>query len=159
MWARIRRIRRCSKCCWRISERMNQDEEHLRLLSIFHYVVAGFAALFSCMGLIYLIMGFFMLFHPESFGPPNNRPPAFMGVMFACMGAAIVLFGWTFAACIAYAGRCLSQRKRYTFCIVMVGVACLFMPFGTLLGVFGIIVLIRPSVKALFGVAPSAFAK
>jgi hypothetical protein len=26
---------------------MNQDREHLRLLAIFHYVVAGLAALFS----------------------------------------------------------------------------------------------------------------
>jgi len=26
---------------------MNRDEEHLQLLAIFHYVVAGFAALFS----------------------------------------------------------------------------------------------------------------
>jgi hypothetical protein len=32
----------------------------------------------------------------------------------------------------------------------MAGVACLFMPFGTVLGIFTIIVLVRPQVKALF---------
>jgi hypothetical protein len=32
----------------------------------------------------------------------------------------------------------------------MAAIACLFMPLGTILGVFTIIVLIRPNVKALF---------
>ncbi len=36
------------------------------------------------------------------------------------------------------------------FCLVMACVACLFMPFGTVLGVFTIIVLARPSVQTLF---------
>ena len=65
------------------------------------------------------------------------------------------LFGWAFAACVAYAGRCLNERRHYTFCMVMAGIACMFMPFGTILGVFTIIVLVRPSVKALFnGMTP-----
>ncbi len=39
----------------------------------------------------------------------------------------------------------------------MAGVACMFMPFGTVLGVFTIIVLLRDSVKELFSVTePSA---
>jgi hypothetical protein len=140
---------------------MNQDEEHLRLLSIFYYVCGGLAALFSCLGLIYLIMGSLMLLHPGAFGPARNQPPAFVGLIFAMMGAAILLFGWTFAACLAWAGRCLSQRKRYIFCLVVAGIACMFMPFGTILGIFSIIVLIRPSVKALFNGAtpPPALAK
>jgi hypothetical protein len=33
----------------------------------------------------------------------------------------------------------------------MAGVECLFMPVGTVLGVFTIIVLVRDSVKELFG--------
>jgi len=121
---------------------MNQDEEHLRLLSIFHYVVAGLAAVFSCFGLIYLFMGLLMLLRPQSFGPAQNQPPAFMGLIFAFMGAAIVFFGWAFAACLAYSGRCLGQRRNYTFCMVMAAIACMFMPFGTILGVFTIIVLV-----------------
>jgi hypothetical protein len=32
----------------------------------------------------------------------------------------------------------------------MAGVMCIFMPFGTVLGVFTLIVLLRPSVKPLF---------
>jgi hypothetical protein len=39
------------------------------------------------------------------------------------------------------------------FCLVMAGIACIFMPFGTALGVLTIIVLMRDSVRELFGVA------
>ena len=55
------------------------------------------------------------------------------------------------AALIAFAGRSLQQRTRYLYCLVMAGVECIFMPFGTVLGVFTIIVLMRDSVKPLFG--------
>ena len=36
------------------------------------------------------------------------------------------------------------------FCLVMGAVECVFMPFGTVLGIFTIIVLMRESVKPLF---------
>ena len=36
---------------------MNQDKEHLRLLAIFHYIVAGLAALFSFFPLLYATIG------------------------------------------------------------------------------------------------------
>jgi hypothetical protein len=35
-------------------------------------------------------------------------------------------------------------------CLVMRGVECLFMPFGTVLGIFTIILLIQEPVKQLF---------
>jgi hypothetical protein len=44
------------------------------------------------------------------------------------------------------------------FCLVMGGVECLFMPFGTVLGVFTIIVLMQEPVKQLFGVNPPVIA-
>jgi hypothetical protein len=139
---------------------MNQDEEHLRLLSIFHYVCAGMAALFACFPVFHLVLGLVLLFKPESFGPGNNQPPAFVGLFFIMFASIIILFGWVFAACVAYAGHCLGQRKHYTFCLVMAGVACLFMPFGTVLGIFSIIVLVRPQVKALFDItAPPVFTR
>jgi hypothetical protein len=140
---------------------MNQDEEHLRLLSIFHYVCAGLAAFFACFPIIHVVLGSVLLLHPRTFGPQNNQEPPveFIGLMFVVMGGMFILLGWTFAACVAYAGRCLSQRKNYTYCMVMAGIACLFMPFGTILGIFSIMVLIRPSVKALFNVAAPALAQ
>ena len=40
---------------------MNQDLEHLRLLSIFHYVVAGLAALFALIPVFHLVFGIAMV--------------------------------------------------------------------------------------------------
>jgi hypothetical protein len=129
---------------------MNRDKEHLRLLSIFHYVCAGLAALFASVFVIYAIMGLVMALRPDAFGPAKDQPPAFIGWLFFIIGAGGVTLGWVFAGLLAWAGRCLSRCRHYTFCLVMASFACLFMPFGTVLGVFTIIVLIRPSVKALF---------
>jgi hypothetical protein len=133
---------------------MNQDAEHLRLLGIFHFVCAGLAALFACIPIIHLILGLVMVFGPETFGKTGNPPPAFLGWFFIAMALGVIFLGWLFAALLAWAGRCLQQRKHYTFCLVMGGIACLFAPVGTALGVFTLIVLSRPTVKALF--APRA---
>ena len=129
----------------------NQDLEHLRLLAIFHYVVAGLAALFACIPLLHLFMGIAMV---SGWGGFNETDPmaGFMGWFFIAFSSVFILCGWAFAFCLFLAGRNLSQQRRYTFCLVMAGLACMFMPFGTVLGVFTIIVLLRDSVKELFGV-------
>ncbi len=38
-----------------------EDGEHLKLLSIFHYVVAGLAGLFACLPLLHMAFGILML--------------------------------------------------------------------------------------------------
>ena len=43
-------------------ESADRDAEHLRLLSIFHYVVAGLMALWACFPLIHLFMGVALVF-------------------------------------------------------------------------------------------------
>jgi hypothetical protein len=127
----------------------NLDSEHLRLLSIFHYVVAGIATLFSLFALIYLAMGLAIVFgrlDPAS----KNPPPPLVGWFFVLFAIAWIVSGLTFAASVAYAGRFLEQRRRYLYCLVIAGVECMFAPFGTILGVFTIFVLVRPSVKEAF---------
>ena len=54
------------------------------------------------------------------------------------------------AISILIAGRCLSRRKAYSFTLVIACIECLFVPFGTILGVFTIVALSRESVKASF---------
>ena len=73
-----------------------------------------------------------------------------MGIFFVAFASLFILAGWTFATCVFLAGRNLARRRRYTFCLVMAAIMCLFMPFGTVLGVFTLVVLMRPSVKPLF---------
>lgn len=129
---------------------MNQDQEHLNLLSIFHYIVGGIAALFSFFPIIYLIVGVLFLMIPQRFSGSGPPPPFFLGWIFIFIGAGFMLVGLAFAACVILAGRYIVRHKHYIFCLVIASLNCLFMPFGTILGVFTIVVLMRPSVKALF---------
>lgn len=218
---------------------VNQDDEHLKLLSIFHYVVAGIIALVACFPIIHLIIGIAILSgalegpfeehwdeegpreppsavraeappeaaplelvpaEPDKAVPPEAAPlepgpaepdvaapaepvpaepgvrepdeaaetdeccpPAgghgrrshgfgatLFGVIFVVGATIFILSGWTLAVLLFIAGRCLARRKRHLFCLVVAGISCLFMPFGTILGVFTMVVLLRPSVKAQF---------
>jgi hypothetical protein len=129
---------------------MIQNEEHLKLLSIFHYIVGGMAALFALIPIIHLTLGVMMIVAPEKFAGQGQPPPAFLGWFFVGFATAFMLFGAAMAALIVTAGRFLAQRRRYTFCLVMAGVECVFMPFGTVLGVFTILVLMREPVKQMF---------
>ena len=129
---------------------MTQDEDHLRLLSIFHYVVGGLAALFSLFPIFHMLFGLFLILAPEKFGNNGNAPPAFMGWLFVVFAAGFMIAGWIFATMVILTGRFLARRKYYTFCFVMAAIECLFMPFGTVLAVFTLVVLLRESVKRIF---------
>jgi hypothetical protein len=127
---------------------MKQDLEHLKLLAIFHYVVAGMTALFACIPFIHFFMGLALATGALGETDPEARP---IGIGIMVFAGLFILAGWTIAVLIAYAGRSLQTGRRYTFCLVVAGVECIIMPFGTVLGVFTIIVLLRDSVKELFG--------
>ena len=131
---------------------MNQDAEHLRLLSIFHYVIAGVAAFCSFFPLIYTAVGFVFvaLSHHPPTNPSQQPPPAALGWAFVGLGIFLFLLGIAFTFVLAIAGRSLSRRRLYWFAFVVACIECIFIPFGTILGVFTIIVLSRESVKTLF---------
>ena len=126
------------------------DNEHLKLLSIFHYVMGGITSLLACFPIIHLVIGLFLILVPEKFGHGSQHPPVFLGWLFVILGSSLILLGWTVAALVLVAGRCIGRRKHYMFCFVTACVECLCMPFGTVLGVFTILVLNRQSVKELF---------
>jgi hypothetical protein len=134
---------------------MNRDREHLRLLAIFHYVTAGLAALFSFFPLLYTTVGIVFIFAARhgTAKPGEELPPEFLGWIFAVIGAALFVIGIAMAICILIAGRSLAHCKHYSFALVMACIECLFVPFGTILGVFTIVVLSRESVRVLFSPA------
>jgi hypothetical protein len=130
----------------------SRDEEHLRLLSIFHYIAGGFLAFFGCFAIIYIVLG-----APIASGTlPSNggqaAPPAF-GLIFVAVGIFGMLFAWGLATCLFLSGRFMSKRRHLTFSIVVAALGCLQIPFGTILGVFTLIVLSRQSVKLMYGAA------
>jgi hypothetical protein len=131
---------------------MTQDEQYLNLLSIFHYVVAGLTALFSCFFLIHIAIGIAMLcgaFEGKD-APPRFIGLLFIGLLFIIFPALFIMTSWVLAGFMIAAGRKLRRRVSRTFCLVIAGVECILMPLGTVLGVFTIVVLMKESVKALF---------
>lgn len=127
---------------------MSQDSEHLRLLSIFHYVLAGITACFSLLPVVHLVIGIAML--SGTVEQKEGPDPRWIGLLFVIFACLFILCGLTFSILVSLSGRYLARRQKYTFCLVMACVACAFMPFGTILGVFTIVVLNRESVKQSF---------
>ena len=134
---------------------MNQETEHLRFFAIFHYVVAGLAALFSLFPLIYTMVGAIFVLVARRGTPKSGEelPPEFLSWTFVGIASFLFLVGIAMATCILIAGRCLSCRKGYSFALVMACIECLFVPFGTILGAFTIVALSRESVRELFPTA------
>ena len=48
------------------------DQEHLRLLSIFHFIVGGLTMAFACLPLIHLGFGLAIVFAPETLGGESS---------------------------------------------------------------------------------------
>ena len=136
---------------------MDRDVEQLNLLAIFHYVVAGLAALFSFFPLLYTALGVIFIFASRhgTPKPEEELPPEFLGWIFAVVGALLFVIGIVMAICILIAGRSLALRKRYAFALVVACIECLFIPFGTILGVFTIVALSRESIRGLFSKVPA----
>jgi hypothetical protein len=130
---------------------MNDDLQHLRLLSIFHYVVAGITALVGCFPIIHLAIGIAMLSGMLPVQPNERAFSSFAGGLFVAVAGILITLMWSFAVVLLFAARYLREHRRYMFCLIVSGLECMFMPFGTVLGVFTIIVLLRPSVRQLFG--------
>ncbi len=127
-----------------------QEEQHLTILSVFHYVVGGLKALVACVPCIHFGLGWVMVFVPLFSGDAETLPVTLVGAVFVVVASLLILAGWALAVCMIYAGRCLAERKHFTFCLIIAGIECIFIPFGTILGVFTIIVLTRPSVREMF---------
>lgn len=126
----------------------DQDSQHLKLLAMFHYIVGGLGALFSLFPLMHLVMGIAMLTSTAGFSDQSgSSPPPFVGWLFIILGGFFIFVGLTMSMVIALSGRFITRRTRYPYSFVVACIECVFLPFGTILGIFTIIVLSRPSVK------------
>ena len=134
-----------------MNNQVNQDSEHLKILSICFYVLSGLTLFPVLFGFIYIILG--VVFGVAMSSVPHRAdepPPAIMGGFFIGFGLIFAVIFGTLGVLILKAGRDISKRKSYTFCFVVACLICLWMPLGTVLGIFTIIVLMRDSVKAIF---------
>lgn len=140
-----------------MNQRMNQDLEHLKILSICHYVLAGLCIFPMLYGLFFIIVGLFVGTFFSSIDVPH-RPGepspeiigGFVGGFYAILGLIISGVALTFGFLLFKSGRNLTSRASHTFSFVIACISCIFVPFGTILGIFTIVVLMKDSVKSLF---------
>jgi hypothetical protein len=133
---------------------VDRDLEHLKILAICWYVESGVTVLMGCIPLIYMGLGIAVLVNPAGFGGGGGGAPApdttWVGWMFALGGGCVSAVAWIGAFLGLLAGRALAKRRRLMLCYVAAALACLQIPFGTVLGIFTFLVLARPSVKVRF---------
>ncbi len=126
-----------------------QDRDHLRLLAIFHYV---FAALGIC-GLGFTAFHYTMMRSVMTMEQAKNSaqppPEAIMDMLIWIYIAMVAMFFIGMLLNIM-AARFLQARRHRTFCMVVAGLNVLQVPFGTLLGVFTLLVLARDNVRQTF---------
>ena len=138
-----------------------EDAEHLSALSIGHFVLSGVAVLGAAPTLLYGVAGAKLM---EEFGSdlsmamgdiPGQSPDAMLQDLSSLVTTLIVsavVLAVVSAVHLLVVGVMIRKRRLWTFCYLTGCGECLMFPFGTILGIFTILVLSRPSVKRLFGV-------
>ena len=129
------------------------DGEHLKLLAIGFYVSAALSACFSLIGLVYMVLGIVLAATGGGGSRGNELPATVAGWIFGGIGCGLFVLLMAGAILKFIAGRCIAKRRHRVYCMVIGAISCLEMPYGTLLGVFTLIVLGKLSVKAAFDAA------
>ena len=146
-----------------------EDREHLGALSIGHFILAGVALLGGIRTLLLGVTGSKLLdevgtdlsmamgdISGQTGTDPFGASPDALLEDFITLIITVIVGGLVLALLsavhLALVGVKIRQRRWWTFCYLTGWGECLMFPFGTVLGIFTIIVLSRPSVKRLFGV-------
>jgi len=131
----------------------SKDAEHLRVLAICHYVMAGLAVCgLAFLALVYSIMRMVFMnpkFMEKPAGDMPFTPAEFMGFFqwFYVLMAVWFVVG---AVLTFISGRFIHRRVNRTFSLVIAGLNCLHFPLGTALGVFTLIALTKDAVLQLY---------
>ena len=146
-----------------------EDLEHLSALSIGHYILAGVALLGGIPTLILGVAGAKLIDEvgtdfsmamgeitgragADALGTSPETMAQDLNTLIITMIVSGIVLALLSAIHLALVGFKIRQRGWWTFCYLTGWGECIMFPFGTILGIFTIIVLGRPSVKRLFGV-------
>ena len=138
-----------------VRDQRKVDTDHLRLLSIFHFIGCGLGLL----GILFLL-GHYALFstifsNPKMWENQRQAPPP--PQLFAMLKWMYLVLGcWVLTSVILnlVSGLFILRRKHRVFSLVVAAINCLHLPLGTVLGVFTIVVLMRQSVLELYEYSP-----
>lgn len=133
------------------------DAKQLKLLMVFHWVFTGLLTIGLMMVVLhYLLMGYIMdnpeMWEESQAGPPPEEFFAVFKYVYLAMGLIVLMSGLSNAL----SARFIQARKHRTFSLIISGANCLMFPFGTVLGVFTFVVLLRDSVARIYDVEPGA---
>jgi hypothetical protein len=134
-----------------LENQQRRDRDHLKLLVVFHFVFAGLALVgmgFLCVH--YAIMHTFFS-NPGIWKSQQQDIPikTFLDafIWFYLFMGVLLLTGLVLNVLSAFF---LAQKRHRLFSLVIGGLNCLQIPFGTALGIFTIVVLSRDSVRRLY---------
>lgn len=124
------------------------DERHLRYLVIANYIYAAMHALglVIALGVVVVASGAITFGGIESGAPEAQIAGLAVGVI----GSIVVVVLLASTVLQFLVARFLDQRRSHTYCFVISILNALNVPLGTILGVLTLIVLMRPSVQAVF---------
>jgi len=146
-----------------------EDREHLSALSIGHFIMSGLSLLGAVPILVYGVAGTKLMDEigtdlsmamgdipgqagADTLGANPNAMLQDLGTLVTTVIVAGVVLAVVSAVHLLVVGIVMRQRRWWTFCYLTGWGECLMFPFGTILGIFTIIVLSRPTVKRLFRV-------
>ncbi len=131
----------------------SKDRDHLRTLSVCHYVFAGLSVLgLGFLGVHYAIMKT-VFANPQMWENAKEQPPFDPQELFGYFQWFYVLGGFVMVVMgvlTLMSGRFLARRVNRSFSMVIAGLNCMVFPFGTALGVCTLIVLTKESVARLY---------
>jgi hypothetical protein len=137
----------------------SSDLQHLKLIGIFHYVLGGLAVIGIAFLLVHYMIMNTVFSNPKIFQNQPNQPP-FDPVQFwhVFIWMYVLVGAWGIASLIAnvVSGFCIQTRRARMFSLVVAGFNCINFPFGTALGIFTFIVLLRPSMPGIYQEAKTA---
>jgi hypothetical protein len=123
---------------------LQQKENYLDILAVFHYVYGGFSLVVTA-----AVLAFMGIAMGGATDWGHNWDPTA-----GCILTVAFFFAMIFAGGISVlnllTGRALQTRRGYVLSLVTAGVNCLNLPLGTLLGIFTLVLLSDPQVRPMF---------
>jgi hypothetical protein len=137
----------------------DKDKDHVLLLSIFHFILAGLGVLYLVFLMVHYAIMHTVFSNPHMWDQMKDKngnpvqmpfnPTDFFNIFvwfYVFMGA------WGIVSIILNlaAGLRLRQWQSRTFVLFVAGFNCINIPLGTVLGVFTIVILTRESMRSRF---------
>lgn len=124
---------------------MVEKQDNLALIATFYKVVGAIALVFSLLPVIHLVLGVAMV---AEFW--NEGPLAFFGALFIMIPLIFIAVGVAFSISMFIVSGYLKEKIHYRRCQVICGISCMFMPFGTVLGILGLLELAKDETRESF---------